>query len=115
MDFPLKHLTATGAAPMPPGASKAAFDARTATWQQKIEDAEARHAELKQIWRKRQIAEYRRTLDRIFMGKILAAETGRTLLDILADLDGKKGGSATRKAIKRLRDALVSAKFDHND
>ena len=56
------------------------------------------------------ISQYRRSLDRICMGKTYAKHMGVSLISVLADLDGPKS-NATKRAIKKLRDAHVKAKF----
>ena len=72
----------------------------------------AQKASKTQLKRDARVQAYRRTLDRVSMARMLSARTGQPLIDILADLDGPRGGHRTKRAVKALRDELCQAKID---
>ena len=72
--------------------------------------ARERAAELKQRQLKQAIAAYRRTHDRSSLALVLAKERGVSLIQVLAELDGK-GHTKTKSAITKLRNERVMAKF----
>ena len=59
---------------------------------------------------KKRIATYRRQFDRITLGKLLAEREGVSLISVLAELEGSKS-NATKRAIKKMRDAFVFERF----
>lgn len=85
------------------------FEAALKTESNVVAMSEEKLAREKTLLKKR-IATYRRQFDRIALGKRLAERDGVSLISVLAELEGSKS-NPTKRAIKKMRDALVFDKF----